>query len=325
LVVGSSRAVTFGDSASTAIPAGGTVTSDPVAIDVRAQQDVAVSLYVAGASVRPSQHTNAYVTSYRTADGGGDTTSSEGEPPFQKTTTAMWWLKAIDVQTTTSPGAIVAFGDSITDGTCSTIDGHDRWVDVLAVRLGLEHDAAARQGRNGREGPRAVVNEGIGGNTVTREALTPSPDSPPGTERLDRDVLVHHGVTDVVFFMGTNDIRRGATAAAVIQGTTSIVQRIKATGIRVRGTTIIPRHNVPLNGTNTGWNDEKTRIRGEVNQWIRTKAPFDGVIDFDHVVRDPRSPDLILPPFNCGDGIHPSTLGYYEMGKAVDLGLFRRR
>ena len=122
----------------------------------------------------------------------------------------MWWLKAVDVQTTVSPGAIVAFGDSITDGTCSTLDGHDRWVDVLTMRLALEHDARRAAARNG---PKAVVNEGIGGNTITREALMPPPDSPPGLERLDRDVLTHHGVTDVVLFMGTNDIRRGATAA----------------------------------------------------------------------------------------------------------------
>ena len=324
LVSGSSRPVTFGGSASTTIPPGGTVSSDPVTLPVRAQQDLAVSLHVSGTKVRPSQHTNAYVTSYRTADGSGDATATEGNQPFQTTTTAMWWLKAVDVQTTGSPGAIVAFADSITDGTCSTVDGHDRWIDVLALRFGLEHDAA-RQGGRTSEGLRALVNEGIGGNTITRDGLTPPPDSPPGLERLERDVLSHHGVTDVVFFMGTNDIRRGATAKAVIDGMTTIVQRAKAKGLRVRGTTIIPRHNVAPSGTNTGWNPEKTRIRNEVNQWIRTRAPFDGVIDFEQVVRDPGNPDLLLPPFNCGDGIHPSTLGYYEMGRAIDLGLFRRR
>jgi lysophospholipase L1-like esterase len=324
LVAGSNRAVTFGGGAGATIPPGGTVSSDPVALHVLAQQDLAVSLHLSGSAVRPSQHTNAYVTSYRTPDGSGDATATDGNQPFQMTTTAMWWLKAIDVQTSEAPGAIVAFGDSITDGTCSTVDGHDRWVDVLALRLALEHDAR-RQPRAPGSGAPALVNEGIGGNTVTREALSPPPDSPPGLERLERDVLSHHGVTDVVLFMGTNDIRRGATAAAVIQGLTTIVQRAKAKGLRVRGTTIIPRHNVAPAGTNTGWNPEKTRIRNEVNQWIRGKAPFDGVIDFEQVVRDPGNPDLLLPPFNCGDGIHPSTLGYYEMGRAIDLGLFRRR
>jgi len=229
------------------------------------------------------------------------------------------------VQPTSPSGAIVAFGDSITDGTCSTLDAHDRWEDLLSVRLGLEHDAALRQGRGAGESLKAILNEGIGGNTITREGLTPPVNSTPGLERLDRDVLSHHGVTDVVLFMGTNDIRRGAPAASVIEGMASIVQRVKAKGIRIIGVTIIPRHIVAPVGTNTGWNLEKTRIRNEVNAWIRTKAPFDAVIDFDQVVRDRANPDLIFTPFNCGDGVHPSILGYYEMGKAIDLSLFRQR
>jgi lysophospholipase L1-like esterase len=305
------------------IPAGGTVWSDPVPLKVLAQQDLAVSVYVAGANVRPSQHTNAAVTSYRTADGTGDVAANEGAASFTLTTPSLWWLKAIDVQSASSAGAIVAFGDSITDGTCTTVDAHDRWEDMLSIRLGLERDAGVRQGR--RTGLKSVINEGIGGNTITRERLTPPPDSTPGLERLDRDVLSHHGVTDVVLFMGTNDIRRGASAASVIDGMTAIIQRVKAKGLKIVGVSIIPRHNVAPEGTNTGWNSEKTRIRNEVNQWIRTKAAFDAVIDFDQVVRDPADPDRLLTPFNCGDGIHPSILGYYQMGTSIDLSLFQRR
>ena len=324
LAAGSNRPLTFSGASEAVIPAAGTVWSDPVSLSVRAQQDLAVSLHIRGTSVRPSQHTNAAVTSYRSADGSGDVTADEGTVRFEMTTTALWWLKAIDVQSTSSPGTIVAFGDSITDGTCSTLDAHDRWEDVMSVRLGLEHDAAARQGRSSREGLKAVINEGIGGNTVTREDLSPPPDSTPGLERLERDVLSHHGVTDVVLFMGTNDVRRGATAASVIEGTSSIIKQVKAKGIRIIGATMIPRHNVAPAGTNTGWNPDKTRIRNEVNAWIRSKAPFDSVIDFDQVVRDPSNRDLLVPAFNCGDGIHPSPLGYYEMGKSIDLSLFRR-
>ena len=132
-------------------------------------------------------------------------------------------------------------------------------------------------------------------------------------------------MTDVVLFMGTNDIRRGASAAQVMAGMTSIIERVKAKGLRIVGVTIIPRHNVAPSGTNTGWNPDKTGIRHTVNQWIRTKAPFDAVIDFDRVVRDQANPDLIDTPFNCGDGIHPSPAGYYAMGNSVDLSVFRRR
>jgi lysophospholipase L1-like esterase len=292
-----------------------------VRLSVLAQQDLAVSLYIPGSNMRPSQHTGAVTTSYRSADGSGDVTSEEGRAPFGSTTTSLWWLKAIDVEAVSSPGAIVAFGDSITDGTCSTLDAHDRWEDVLSVRLGLEHhENAPRPG--GLGGLKAMINEGIGGNTISREGLAPPADTTPGMERLDRDVLSHHGVTDVLLFMGTNDIRRGAAAAQVIAAMTSIVQRVKARGIRVIGVTIIPRHNVAPTGTNTGWNPAKTKIRNEVNRWIRTKGSFDNIIDFDQVARDPANPDLMRPAFNCGDGIHPSPAGYYVMGKSVDLGLF---
>jgi lysophospholipase L1-like esterase len=322
LAAGSNRPLTFDGTLEVAIPAGGSMWSDPARLSVLAQQDLAVSLYIPGSNIRPSQHTGAVTTSYRSADGSGDVTSEERRAPFGSTTTSLWWLKAIDVESVSSPGAIVAFGDSITDGTCSTLDAHDRWEDVLSVRLGLEHDGKALRARGQDEGLKAMVNEGIGGNTITREGLTPPADSTPGVERLDRDVLSHHGVTDVILFMGTNDIRRGATAAQVTAAMTSIVQKVKAKGIRVIGVTIIPRHNVAPTGTNTGWNVDKTQIKNEVNRWIRTNAPFDNVIDFDQVVRDPTNSDLMRSPFNCGDGIHPSPAGYYAMGKSVELSLF---
>ena len=323
LVAGSSRPVSFGGAREVSIPAGGTVWSDPVPLKVLARQDLAVSLHIPGADVRPSQHTNGLVTSFRTNDGGGDVTADEGGASFKSTMTALWWLKAIDVQSAAAPGTIVAFGDSITDGTCATLDAYDRWEDLLSVRLGLEQAASAREKRAMR-GLKAVVNEGIGGNTLTREGLVPPPDSLPGLERLERDVLSHHKVTDVILFMGTNDIRRGATAAGVMAAMTSISKQVKSKGIRIVAATIVPRHNVAPSQGNSGWDAQKTRIKNEVNQWIRTKAPFDGVIDFAEVVRDPANPDLLSPPFNCGDGIHPSVLGYHEMGKSIDLGLFRR-
>jgi lysophospholipase L1-like esterase len=298
------------------IPAGGSVTSDPVSLKVLAWQDLAVSLYVPEANVRPSQHTGAVVTSYLSANGSGDVTADETRTPFTVTTTSTFWLKAIDVSSPSSSGAIVAFGDSITDGTCTTLDAHDRWEDWMSVRLELADT------NRGAEQYKAVINEGIGGNTVTRKDLQPEPNSPPGIERVDRDVLSHAGVTHVVLFMGTNDIRRGASAANVIAGMQDIIKQVKGRGLRIIGVTIIPRHNVAPTADNTGWNSAKTQIRNEVNQWIRNRAPFDAVIDFDSVVRDPANADLIYAPFNC-DGIHPTPRGYYEMGKSVRLDLFK--
>ena len=318
LAAGSSRPILFAGASSVTVPPGGSVRSDPVPLRVMPLQDLAVSFYIPDATSEPSQHTNAVVTSYVAAANAGDLSRAESAEAFKEPITSMPWLKAIDVLSSSATGAIVMFGDSITDGTCATVDAHDRWGDWLAVRLALDDD---RHG--GRNAQKAVVNEGIGGNTVTREGLQPPPDSTPGIERLDRDVLSHEGITDVVLFMGTNDIRRGAPAAQVIAGLSQIAERIKTRGLRVFAATIIPRHNVPPMGTNTGWNDAKTTIRREVNQWIRTRARLDGVLDFDAVVRDRDDADLIAAAFNC-DGIHPTPRGYYEMGKSIALDLFVR-
>ena len=324
LAKGSNRAVMFGGAPNVTIPAGGSVTSDPVTLKVLALQDVAVSLFIPGTRVLPSQHTGAVVTSYRTPDESGDVASAEDATAFTQTTTSLWWLKSIDVLASSRSASVVAFGDSITDGTCSTLDAHDRWEDVVATRLELDRSGANRRASSPREDPLAITNEGIGGNTLTRQGLDPAPDSPPGLERLERDVLTHHGVSTVVLFMGTNDIRRGAGADQVIQAMTTIAQKVKASGARIIGVTIIPRHNA-AGGAATPWDSSKTRIRNEVNGWIRTRAPFDAVIDFSKVVNDPADPDLILPAFNCGDGIHPSPRGYFEMGSAVDLSVLRTR
>ena len=173
--------------------------------------------------------------------------------------------------------------------------------------------------------PLQIVNEGIGGNTVTGAHVRPPADSPPGMGRVERDVLSHSGVSHVVLFMGTNDIRREVGASELIAGLKDIVTRIKAQRIKVIGVTIIPRHNRDPESDNTGWDDAKTKTRNEVNSWIRTDAQFDGVIDFDKVVRSRTNANLIDAPYNCGDGIHPSPSGYFQMGKSVDLGLFRLR
>lgn len=317
LAAGSNRPVLFNRAASVRIPPGGSVVSDPVPMPVLARQDLAVSLYLPAADVRPSQHAGARVTSYVSANQAGDVAADEAGKAFGGATTSMFWLKAIDVRSSASTGAIVAFGDSITDGSCTTLDAHDRWQDWVAVRLALD-----AQSRGAGAAHKAVVNEGIGGNTVSREHMPSPPDSPSGLERLDRDVLSHHGVTHVVLFMGTNDIRRDAPAARVIDGMQQIADRVKKRGLKIIGATIIPRHNRAGEGTNTGWDAAKTRIRNEVNDWIRARAGFDGVIDFDTVVRDPANPDRMLPAFNCDD-IHPTPLGYHRMGTSVALDLFR--
>jgi lysophospholipase L1-like esterase len=314
LALGMIKPVTFGGKATVTVPAGGTVESDAVAMRVDAQQDLGVSLFVTGTDVQPSQHGNAQTTSYVTDANGGDQTEAADGKAFTGKTTAMYWLKSIDVRPAGQASTIVAFGDSITDGTCTTVDAHDRWEDVVAQRLALQNPVRF-----------AVVNEGIGGNTVINAAgYDPAINSPTGVDRLERDVLSHPGVSHVVLFEGTNDLRRGATADQLIGGMKDIITRVKAKGIKIIGVTIIPRHTTVPGVADTGWSDEKTKIRNRVNDWIKKEAGFDAVLDFDAVVRDKANPALIAQAYNCGDGVHPAPIGYFQMGKSVDLALFRK-
>jgi len=307
LVPGSVKRLQFAGAESATIPPGGSVVSDPAPLVVRARQDLAVSFFLPGRDLKPSQHVNGLVTSYFTADDAGDATAEEGDTPFANKTTSGLWLKSIDVFSTHATGGIVAFGDSITDGSCATPDAYERWPDQLAQRFELAGRVMA------------VVNEGIGGNTV----LPKHPDPVPPTgmaavDRLERDVLSHPGMTHVVLFIGTNDLRRNATSEMVREGIETVVKRIKAKGLKVIGATLIPRHN---STGRTPWDPTKTGRRNELNAWIRTKAPYDAVVDFDKIVQNAANPDLIEPIFDC-DGIHPSPRGYYEMAKSIPLTVF---
>lgn len=301
LLAGSNRQLFFAGSASVTIPVGGSVTSDARAMTVLAQQDLAVSLYIPGSDVHASAHTSAQTLSYMTANSAGDYAADEAKTAFTSSTSSTFWLKSIDVMSA-SKGAIALLGDSITDGTCSTMGGHDRWGDVLAARLNAEDTVEGK----------AVLNEGIGGNTLTTIRANS------GVERLDRDVLSHSGLTDVVVFAGINDINKGASASQVIAGLQEVIGRVKAQGARAIGATIIPRQDVAPAGS---WSTAKTAIRNSVNAWIRTSGAFDAVIDFDALVRDPARADFIRPQFDC-DTVHPTPLGYYVMGSAIRPDLF---
>ena len=261
-----------------------------------------------GSNVRSSIHRNARTTSYLSESGAGDRTTDAAGDAYTATTPWMHWLSAVEVHSSTARGAIVAFGDSITDGSCATMDGHDRWEDVLYARLAA---GGARL---------AMINAGIGGNTVIR---VPPVGSMPGVERMDRDVLSLAGITHVIIFLGTNDLRRDATAEQVIAGLEEIVSRAKARGLQVIGTTIIPRNPKPRGRLppELGFGPERNARRHAINEWARGNAELDAVIDFDAVMQDPGDRDFIHAPYDC-DGIHPNVFGYAAMGRAVDLGLF---
>jgi lysophospholipase L1-like esterase len=324
LATGTNRPVTFGGKTSVTIEPGKDAWSDAVALPfvkeakALAGRKLAVSFHVAGESGPMTWHAKALQTSYVTAPGAGAKGQAEDEAAFPYSTASWYFLDAVDMMTPSDTKVIVTFGDSITDGTASTMNGDDRWPNVLSRRL-----AAA--------GHRAVVlNAGIGGNQVTGPAeyspQKPFAGGPSAGTRIERDMLSLSGVTAIIWLEGINDFSRNGTANAdqVQAGMKDIVGRIRAKNpkIAIFGATVTSA----LNSTNpASGSPEQDANRKKLNDFIRSGGLFDGVVDFDKVAGDPATGELkaeFVPESTTGgpgDKLHPNRAGYLAMGNAVDL------
>ncbi|OMI34513.1 secreted protein [Streptomyces sparsogenes DSM 40356] len=297
LVRGSNRRLTFGGARSVTVPAGATATSDPLPGRTAAGTDLVVSVHSPDAAGPATGHGMAMQTSYVSR---GDHTAEDGAAHWDGTTGSWFYLDAVTVRAPSGTGAVVALGDSITDGWQSSTDLDRRWPDYLARRL-RQSAATAVKG---------VANEGISGNKVLADGAGQS-----ALHRLDRDVLSHPGVRAVFLFEGVNDIKAhtGVTAQDLIAGYREIVQRAHAAGKRVVGATVGPFKGWPE------WDPEAEAVRQEVNAFIRDSGAFDAVTDFDRVLRSPYDHERILPSFDGGDHLHPNDKGMQAMADAVDL------
>lgn len=297
----SDRAVTFNGIADVTIPAGADYLSDPVDLPVTAQSDLAISLYYANAPVGVTGHPGSRTTSFLIS--GNHTADPDLENP--KKSDHWFQIAAVDV-TAPKASAVVAFGDSITDGYASTTNANNRWPDTLATRL-----------KN-----TGVLNMGIGGNRLLYDHAGPN-----ALARFDRDVLAMSGVHTVILLEGINDLGmrhidvttdagvHAAKVADIIGAYRQFIDRAHAAGLKVIGATITPF--VGSDYYHPGAASEADRQ--QINAWIRQSGHFDGVIDFDAVVRDPAHPDRLIPAFDSGDHLHPSPAGYRAMGEAVPV------
>jgi len=321
---GTNRAITFGGKNSVTVAPGESVWSDAVTLpfvtkgsELRGRK-LAVSFHVAGSSGPMTWHAKAMQSSYVTAPGAGSKGGDLSESAFPFASASWYFLDAVDMAAPKGLAAIVAFGDSITDGTASTMNGDDRWPDVLARRLNARW---------------VVVNAGIGGNQVVGPSeyspQKPFAGGPSALQRLDRDVLTLSGVKAVIWLEGTNDFSKNGNAEsdAVIAGMREGVARMRAAipGVRVIGATVTSALGSTSGAHGFELQDEK---RKKLNEFIRSGGLFDGVVDFDRVTIDPQTGGMKAEfvPDNTvggpGDKLHPNRMGYQAMGMVIDLGIF---
>lgn len=322
VVPGTNRQLTFGGAPGVGLAAGEGAWSDPVKLEVAAFQRLTVSLDVASAA-EISGHQLGLVTNYIGPYGSAAGASGAGFAPVPANNGnyPFYYVAALDVKSATASGTIVALGDSITDGRCSTrdpatgeipADQYNRWTDVLAARL---------QARYGRFAP-AVANEAIAGNRVVAGG-----NGPPALVRLQNDVLDRAGLSAVIFYEGTNDISGGLPAAELVAGMQEVVDRVHARGVPIYGATVIARGRpAPL----TGWTGDREAAKVEVNHWMHTEANFDGLVEFGALLAGPlvvgadgAPVETMWDAWNCFDYTHPNKFGLEAMGNLVDLELFR--
>jgi lysophospholipase L1-like esterase len=331
IVPGSDRALTFNGAQDVTIAAGAEYISDPIDYAMTPLSDLAITFYEEKPPAQQTSHPGSRATTYYAP---GNLVSAENLPGA-KTIEHWYTIAGLDVAAAPSAIAVVALGDSITDGRGSTTNGNDRWPDVLA--RSLQGAAKTRDV--------AVVNVGTGGNRLLADGLGPNV-----LARFDRDVLARAGVRYLIVFEGVNDLgtlhgalpagsQAPATPTTASPGTAfsetatleqhdelvksmiaaykQVVTRAHAAGIRAIGATI-----TPFGDSNYGRSPANEADRQKINSWILTQGNFDAVVDFAKVVADPQDPTKLAAQFDSGDHLHPSAAGYKAMGESIPLTLF---
>ncbi|MEN5287682.1 GDSL-type esterase/lipase family protein [Stenotrophomonas lactitubi] len=279
------------------VPVGAALLSDALPLQVAALQEISVTAYFPQPT-RPAVRR----TVVRVADGKQDAVADSVRVGYQQNA-----FSAVLVQRADRPQVIVALGDSITEGATASRGSFNQWPERLGQRL--------QQACPDRF---VVLNQGISGNKLLDHGRSHS-----ALSRLDRDVIAVADADQVILFEGINDIRHGGGAqplpgrstADMLLGYRQVAARLHAHGIRAHLGTLTPF------GDSERYEAVSAATRTAINQWARGKdTGFDGVVDFDAALRDPKQPES-LPADITRDHLHPNDEGYRRMADSIDLAM----
>lgn len=294
--------VTFSGNASLEVQVGEEIYSDPVPLTVKPGELIVISMAFSGKVLSGNCISESVQGSRK-----GNYVEARQFTVLRKNLSACYAgmdnaipaLTSVEVWTEREDaGAFVCFGDSITQ--------HSRWTKPLLEKV-LEEIP----------GKLSVINKGIGGNRLLSGPGVGflSMYGKAGMERFQRDVLEEAGVIAVLIAIGTNDFGMATdsqkedwvTAQKLAQALETLVQQCREKGIRVYGSTILPR------GGSHHYGKEAERERLRFNDWVRSTDVFDGVMDFDAVLRDKQNGECMAFAYDSGDHLHPHVLGGKKM------------
>ncbi|MGC4856070.1 SGNH/GDSL hydrolase family protein [Micromonospora sp. DT4] len=310
------RALTFTGAASATMNRGAELLSDPLTFAAGDDSDLVVTVHFPTPTGPTTFHGQSQQTNFI---GAGDLTGAADGAGFTIRPTCCWFfLSGVDVQRKGSPGALVVLGDSIGDGNGSTVNANRRWPDLLSDRLLADRPDKRTPG---------VLNLSLAGNRLNHEGTEPGAGDYPGyfqlgpnaAARLNEDVFAQTGVRTVVTHLGINDIwMSNDSPEAIIATLRQINQQLQQRGLTSLVATLTPYEGHGAPGV---WTPEKEATRQAVNAYLRGSREFDGLLDFDRVLRDPAKPSQVLPVYDSGDHIHPNDAGNKAMADAVPLRL----
>jgi lysophospholipase L1-like esterase len=299
IVPGTSRYLSFAGHRAVVIPAGKAIFSDAERFPLEALQRLAITINYVEAPKEPTVHMGSRTTSYILEGTSRPSTS------FKRAFREEHWfnISAIDVFDA-GAHSLAILGNSITDGKGSTDNHQNRWPDIMSDFLNGPSPISKLTTVSTQIG---VLNLGIGNNRVLTVGF-----GSPGKDRFNRDILEQRGVKDVIVFEGINDIGTSrdalTTARLLIEQYRIMISKAHAHHLHIYGATITPMKGCGYYTAN------HEAGRQMVNEWIRTSKEFDGVIDFDELMRNPEEKEAMRKEWQS-DWLHPNPSGYKEMGR----------
>jgi lysophospholipase L1-like esterase len=294
-------ALAFSGKPNVTIAEGTEVWSDTLDFTVKPLGNVSITTAFGSVPTALTGHAGSRTTSYEQTN---STNVSAASMTSAQTVVSWYYISGMDVMANASDDAIVAMGDSLTDGRGTNTDMNDRWTDDLEVRL----QANAPTTHVG------MMNMGIGGSVLVGTTGTAA------QARFSRDVLGQSGVRYVIIFDGVNDIGGGASFASMQPVYASMISQAHANGLLIYGATITPFFG------NAYYTTATEAVRQQVNTYIRSGV-FDGVLDFDAAVTNGATPPALQTQYDTWaetDDLHLNVAGYQQLANSISLPLFTK-